>query len=99
MVIIAASSYPLESAKEVGKRLLELPPLPPFLTIKGPFLDSEVGAGVRSINLFECDRAKTAEAMDYIITRMSNYIGVPGFTYSVRVWLEAKEALKLIGLA
>jgi hypothetical protein len=99
MVIIAASSYPLESAKEVGKRLLEMPPVPSFMTLKGPFLDSEVGTGVKSINLFEFDRTKTAEAMDYVLARMANYIGVPGFTYSVRVWLEAKEGLAMIGLA
>lgn len=98
MVIISAASYPLESSKEVGKRLLDLPPIPPFMTLKGPFLDSEEGVGIKSINLFEFEQAKMKEAMDYVVMRMTNYIGVPGFTFSVRPWFEAKEALKMIGL-
>jgi hypothetical protein len=99
MIIISSASYPLESAKEVGKRLLDMPPLPPFMTLKGPFLDSEAGIGIKSINLFEFEQEKMKEAMEYVVTRMTNYIGVPGFTFSVRPWFEAKEALRMIGLA
>jgi hypothetical protein len=36
--------------------------------------------------------------MDYVANRLAKYIGVPGFTYSVKIWFEAKEALKMIGL-
>jgi hypothetical protein len=99
MVIITFNTFPLESSTEVGKRLMQLPPLPPFMTHKGPFLISEVCVGIKSINLFEFDQAKTAEAMEYAANRMAKYIGVPGFTYSVALWFEAKEALKMIGLA
>ena len=98
MVIITFNAFPLESSTEVGKRLMKLPPLPPFMTHKGPFLISEVGTGIKSMNLFEFDQTKTAEAMDYVANRMAQYIGVPGFTYNVAIWFEATEALKMIGL-
>ena len=99
MVIIAFNSFPPESSTEVGKRLMQLPPVPPFMTLKGPFLISEVGTGIKSIVLFEFDQTKTGEAMEYVTNRCMKYIGVPGLTYNVAIWLEAKEALKMIGLA
>jgi hypothetical protein len=98
MVIIANVSYPTESSKEVGKRLGELPPPPAYVTMKGPYVGGEVGVGIQSIVLYEFDQTKTREAMDYVANRLAKYIGVPGFTYSVKLWFEAKEALKMIGL-
>jgi hypothetical protein len=46
MVIIGIMSYLPENAKEVAKRFLELPPLPAYITMKGPYVSSEVGAGI-----------------------------------------------------
>jgi hypothetical protein len=98
MVIIAIVSYPTESSKEVGKRLGELPAPPAYVTIKGPYVSGEVGVGIKSIVLYEFDQAKTREAMEYVGNRLVKYFGVPGFTYTYGIWLEAKEALKMIGL-
>jgi hypothetical protein len=36
MIIISLASYPTESAREIGKRFLELPPLADYITMKGP---------------------------------------------------------------
>jgi hypothetical protein len=99
MVIIACNSFPPESSTEVGKRLMQIPPLPPFMTLKGPFLISDVGTGIKSIAVFEFDQTKTAEAMEYVANRYAKYIGVPGLTYNVAIWFEVKEAFKMIGLA
>jgi hypothetical protein len=98
MVIVAMALFPSEQSKEVGKRLGELPPLPTYMTMKGPYLTGELGSGIKSIALFEFDQSKTREAMDYVSDRYTKYIGISGFTYSVQIWLEAKEALKMIGL-
>lgn len=98
MVIIANISYPSEHSAEVGKRLLKAPPLPSNVTMKGPFVRGEVGVGIEAVTLFEFDQTKTAEVMQYVADRYAKYIGVPGFTYNVAVWFEAKEALKMIGL-
>jgi hypothetical protein len=98
MVIIAMISYPPESGKEMAKRFLEQPSPPAFITIKGPYFGSEVGEGIQSIIIFEFDQSKFSEAYQFVGTRLAKYFGVPGFTYSVHPWLEAKEALKLIGM-
>jgi hypothetical protein len=98
MVIISLVSYPPEQSKEVTKRFGELPPVPSFMTLKGPYFSGEVGVGTKAIILYEYDQTKTKEAMEYVGTRLAKYFGVPGFTYSVNIWLEVKEGLKMIGL-
>jgi hypothetical protein len=98
MVIITIVSYPPESAKEMAKRWGELPPPPAYVTMKGPYFSGEVGVGIKAIVLAEFDQSKTLEAMEYANSRVAKYFGVPGFTYSHNLWLEAKEALKMIGL-
>ena len=98
MVIIGFLSYPPESSKEMAKRFLEQPPLPTYLTMKGPYFSSELGEGIKSIVIYEFDQSKFSEVNQFIITRFTKYYGVPGFTYSIHPWLEAKEALKAIGM-
>jgi hypothetical protein len=98
MIIIATTSWPPESSPEVGKRLLKLTPLPPFMTQKGPFLISEIDTGIKGVCLYEFDQTKTAEAMVYVADRYAKYIGVPGLTYNVALCFEAKEAMKMIGM-
>jgi hypothetical protein len=98
MVIISIVSYPKESAKEMGKRMLEQPPLPAYITMKGPYASPEVGAGMKAIIIFELDKSKLLEAYEVIAARNTKYFGVPGFTFSQNIWLEAKEALKAIGM-
>jgi hypothetical protein len=98
MVIIGILSYPPESSKEMAKRFLEQPPLPAYITMKGPYFSSQVEEGMKSIVVYEFDQSKFSEVNQFIITRFTKYYGVPGFTYSVNTWLEAKEALKAIGM-
>jgi hypothetical protein len=98
MVVIAISSYPPESAKEVAKRLMEQPPLPAYISMKGPYSSGEVGVGIKVIAIYEFDQSKFSEAWGLITARYAKYIGVPGFTYSQNIWLEVKEALKAIGM-
>jgi hypothetical protein len=38
------------------------------------------------------------ETFEFVNSRLAKYFGVPGYTFSSGVWLEAKEALKMIGL-
>jgi hypothetical protein len=99
MVIILSLSYPPEQVKEVARRFRELPPAPSYVTIKGPYVSSEVGVGIKTTSLYEYDQSKTKEAMEYVGSRAARFFGVPGFTYSSQIWLEVNEALKMVGLA
>jgi len=82
----------------MGKRFGKLSPLPAYMTLKGPYFSAEVGVGTKAISIFEFDQSKTREAMEFVANRFVIYMGIPGYTYSTHLWLEAKEALKLIGL-
>jgi hypothetical protein len=75
MVIISIVSYPPEQSKEVTKRFGELPPVPSFMTIKGPYFSGEVGVGVKAIILYEYDQTKTKEAIEYVGTCLGNILG------------------------
>jgi hypothetical protein len=99
MVIIAMVTFPPEGSKEVGKRLKGLASLPNYITMKGPYISGTNGVGIQTIALYECERSKLPDAVEIISNRYVAYFGVPGLTYSVNVWLEAGEALKMIGLA
>ncbi|MBT3225259.1 MAG: hypothetical protein HN580_20185 [Deltaproteobacteria bacterium] len=98
MVIITKSSFPPSSANEIGKRFTELPALPDYITMRGPFVRGSAGEGVQVTAIYECDNSKLAEAVEHVSNRMVPYFGVTGFKYSVDTWLEAIEALKMIGL-
>jgi hypothetical protein len=99
MVTIGMTSYPTESAKEMGNRFKDLPTLPPYITRKGPYLGSDLGVGINSLSIFEYDPSKMAETYEFLGNYYAHFIGVPGFTYTIRPWFEVMEAFKMIGLA
>lgn len=98
MVIIGMLSYPPESEKEFMKRFLEQPPLPSYMTLRGPYGSSELG-GMQAIAIYEFDQSKLAEALLFVAARYTKYHGVPGFTSSAKPWLEAPEGLKIMGIS
>ena len=97
MYMLAIGHYPQESGTELGKRFMEAKPAPDFITTSGPFIRSSLD-GIQTISIFEFDPSNYADAVGYLNERYAAYIGVPGFKYSLEHWLEATEALKLIGL-
>jgi hypothetical protein len=99
MVIITENIFPPGSAKDIGKAFLELPPVPDYITMRGPYILGETDRGIRSIHIYECDNSKLADALQVVGDRLTNYFDVPGYSYSVNAWYEAQEALKMIGLA
>ena len=95
MVIIGTVSYPTESQKEMIKRFMGYPPLPGYITIKGPYGKGVLGEGNKAITIYECDKSRLADAIEYVYQRLATCIGVPGFTYSIEVCLEAPEGIKI----
>jgi len=98
MIIISLTSYPPESAVEMGKRFMEMPVLPDFIKMKGPHISSIIEEGIKGIILYEFDESKYGEAFKVLSDRTAKFFGVPGYTYSLTHWLEAQDALKLVGL-
>jgi len=54
--------------------------------------------GINSLSIFEYDPSKMAEAYEFLGNYYAHFIGVPGFTYTIRPWFEVMEAFKMIGL-
>ncbi len=98
MIIISLTSYPTESVKEIGKHFVELPPLADYITMKGPYISSTVEEGIKGITIYEFDESRYPEAIKYIGERIATLFGIPGFTYSLKHWLEVQDVLKMIGL-
>ena len=98
MIIISLTSYPTESVNDMCKRFMELPPLADYITMKGPYISSDLGEGIKGITIYEFDESRYPEAVQYLGERMATLFGVPGFTYSLEHWLEVQDALKMIGL-
>lgn len=98
MIIITMTSYPPESAKDIGKIFLGMPALPDYIKMRGPYISSSLEEGIKGITIHEFDDSKYPEAFNVIMERNTRFFGVPGFTYSINHWLKAKDALKLVGL-
>jgi hypothetical protein len=99
MVIMTHLLVPAESVKETGKCFIELPPLPDYMTIRGPYIYSVKGEGIHSIDIFEVEKTKMADAIEFLYNRHVAFFGIPGYSFSVNVCLEAGEAVKMVGLA
>lgn len=99
MIIIGSVSFPPQSAKEFGKLFLKVPPAPEYVTIKGTYLNSSTVEGVKGFTIYEFDPSNYTEASEYIRSRYVIYFDVPGYKYSIEVWMEPQEALQTIGLA
>lgn len=98
MVIIGDISFPQESANDVGRRFLEIAPLPDYMTLKGPYIKGMKKDGIQVFEIFELDNSRVAEGLEFVTNRCVSYFGIPGYTYKVDVYFEAAEALKMIGL-
>jgi hypothetical protein len=98
MVIVSKIRFPQESASQVGKRFLEIAPLPDHMTMQGPYIKG-TDQGLKVIEIFDLDESKLALGLDYVTQRCVSYFGIPGYTYDIGVYFEAQESLKLIGLA
>jgi hypothetical protein len=95
--MLAITCFPQESATELGKRFKDVEPAPDFMTTIGPFIKSTL-EGTKTIAIYEFDASKYAEAIEYLNNRYVANHGIPGFRYSLEHWLDAMDALKLIGL-
>ena len=98
MVTISMVSYPPESGKELGKRFMELKPMPEFVEMIGPYMFTEIKEGLTAITIYKYDRSKAAEANDAIANAHMAFYGVPGFTYSLKLASGSATSLKMMGL-
>lgn len=98
MVIITNVIYPPESAQDMAKRFLEVPPVPDFMTRMGPYFTANLTQGVMGLSVYELDKSRMAEGSEFLGNYMTVFFGVPGFKYEIRPHYDVGEALKMIGM-
>jgi len=98
MVIITTVTYPPASAKEIAKRFLELPPIPDYMTRKGPYVTTNTTDGVFIISIYELEKTNVAEGMEYLGEYMANFFQIPGFKHEIKPFFDVAEAMKTIGM-
>jgi hypothetical protein len=98
MIIISTVLYPPESAKDMAECFLKAPPVPDYMTKKGPFVTSNLNEGISTFSIYEIDKSKLADGMEFTANYMASFFGVPGFSYEIRAAFEAEEALPMIGM-
>ena len=75
----------MKSVKDYARQIGELPPMPEYITIKGPHLNDAIGAGNQTITIYEFDESKYPEAWKSIFRELDAFKGVPGFTFSTEI--------------
>lgn len=98
MVTISIMSFPPESAKEMGRRFMEMAPPPNFIEITGPYLYTDGRDGNTAITIYKYDKARAGEANDAIANALVAYYGVPGLRYSVKLASSSATALNMLGM-
>jgi hypothetical protein len=66
--------------------------LPEYIKTIGPYISSTLGEGIKTLTIYEFEDSKFAEASKLINTLFQSFIGVPGFTFSLEIWIKAKDA-------
>jgi hypothetical protein len=46
----------------------------------------------------ELDNSRLAEGMDFTVSYIAIFYGIPGFKYEVKPFFEVEEALKILGI-
>ncbi|MDH4264691.1 MAG: hypothetical protein OEW45_03545 [Deltaproteobacteria bacterium] len=85
MVIKCTLSFSLESIKYYAGQFSDLPPLPEYITKKGPYVNNKEGAAHQMIILYKFDRSKSGEAWTNILKQIDFLRGVPGFALSAHI--------------
>jgi len=82
-------SIPLKSIKEYAKTVIELPPLPEYITRRGPYIHDDI----QIMAVYEFDRAKIAEAREILSKHFEAFHSIPGFILHSQI-LEKDKRLK-----
>jgi hypothetical protein len=97
--IIAESLWPGTSAEQVAKTWVEMKALPDWLTMVWVGAKSEVNLGGRGLVMYQCYKDKIDDSLAFIREDVARYLKIPGYSFSIDIWTEPEDALKMVGLA
>ena len=93
MILIGFSRYPMQSATEVAKCVMELPRLPDYIKGKGNYVYT-TEKGAVGLVIYEFDSTKADDAIEQINSAYWRLSGVPSFSYQLIPCAKARDAAK-----
>ncbi len=93
MVIRCALSVPEESIKFFTQQISGFPPLPEYISRKGPYFNKKERAAGQIIVVYEFDKSKLSEVWSSITNQLNSFHGVSGFAVSAYI-SESGESVK-----
>ena len=75
MIIVTNVSYPPERAQEIAERFTKAPPIPEYMTRKGPYISSNIGDGILTMSIYELDKSRLAEGLEFLGNYMVLFLG------------------------
>ncbi|MBW1862146.1 MAG: hypothetical protein JRJ02_07205 [Deltaproteobacteria bacterium] len=93
MIFIGITTYPMQSAKEVAKRVMEMPRLPDYIKGKGNY-GYATKEGFVGLAIYEFDGSKADEAIEQINNAYWSLYDVPGLSYQLIPCVKARDAAK-----
>jgi len=94
MIIKCSFSIPLRAIEDYNRQAKNLPPLPEYITKRGPFIDEDKGATNQITTVYEFDKSLLAEAWENISKHLDVFRAVRGFTLSAQVMDRQRESQK-----
>ena len=94
MIVKCTLSVSLKNIGLYAGKLSELPPLPEYITRRGPFIHNGIGEDDRIISIYEFDRSRLTEAWEIISNHLDIFRDIPGFIFFAHrsiVFSEAKD--------
>jgi len=82
MLIKCSFSFPLKAIGDYDRQAKNLPPLPDFITRRGPYLDETPGAVGQITTILEFEKSKLHEAWPRISGHLDALRIIPGFRLS-----------------
>jgi hypothetical protein len=96
MIMIGKIKFSPECGMAVAERYGTTPPVPDFMSIKGPYIRSSIGAGISTLSIYEFNDDKADEAIEYLQKRYASFGAIQGATSTVEEWLGVGVALQLL---
>ncbi len=97
--IIVESLYPGTSAEQIAKTWVEMKALPDSLTMVWAGAKGDVNLGIRGLVMYQCYKDKIDDSLAFIREDEARYLKIPGYSFSIDIWTEPEDALKMVGLA
>jgi len=93
MILLGIGKYPMQSTKEMVKRMMELPRLPEYIKGKGNYVYTDEEGAVGLV-IYEFDSVKADEAIEQIGNAYWRFYDVPGFSFQLIPIAKARDAAK-----